>query len=322
MKKRIAIIGAGISGLSVASLLDKNDYEIIIVAKEFFPDITSNKAAAFWFPYHVRNDNRGIGWCGESYRRFTEMSTHPETGVSMKKLIKPLRKGIMEAENNIWLDFMPSDSYEILPPEQTPVAYQTVYEIKVPLIETQIFLPYLMEVLKSQGVLFKREEISNFSDLSNKYDAVVNCTALGSRALCNDAELIPVRGQVALLQTTSRQTDLYLDNETPLYVVPRQDAIIVGGTYEENEDKEITEHHTISRLTQNAFDVFPFLAAQPILGSWAGLRPFRPTVRVEHQNGTNIFHNYGHGGSGFTISYGTAKEIVKMVDKYFTTEKA
>ena len=66
MNKKIAIVGAGISGLSCAYFLVEKKYDITVFAKAFSPDITSNRAAAFWFPYHVRNDKRGINWCKKS----------------------------------------------------------------------------------------------------------------------------------------------------------------------------------------------------------------------------------------------------------------
>ena len=45
----------------------------------------------------------------------------------------------------------------------------------------------------------------------------------------------------------------------------------------------------------------------------AGLRPYRrQNVRVESEPGTRIIHNYGHGGSGVTLSWGCAAEVVQM----------
>ena len=36
---------------------------------------------------------------------------------------------------------------------------------------------------------------------------------------------------------------------------------------------------------------------------WVGLRPFRPSVRLERERlgGRSVVHNYGHGGSGITV---------------------
>lgn len=67
MNQQIAIIGAGISGLSTAYTLVNAGYNITVFAKEFSSNLVSNKAAAFWFPYHVRNDARANDWCKFSY---------------------------------------------------------------------------------------------------------------------------------------------------------------------------------------------------------------------------------------------------------------
>src|SRR6266436_9724624 len=102
MSKNIAIVGAGISGMSSAYLLKDKGYNITIFAKAFSPNITSNRAAAFWFPYHIRNDKRGVNWCNVSYSFYTELAKHAETGISIQKLIKVLRKGVND-EEPIWI---------------------------------------------------------------------------------------------------------------------------------------------------------------------------------------------------------------------------
>ena len=313
MGKNIAIIGAGISGMSTAFLLAQKDHHITIYAKAFSPNITSNRAAAFWFPYHIRNDKRGIRWCQTSYEYYTKLAEKEETGISMRQLIKVLRKGVDE-EEPIWIDFMPEGACRIMDKNELPENIARGYEVKVPLMETQIFLPYLQQQLEQKGVAFIEKEIKDFSELINEYDLVINCSALGSRKLCNDESVIPVRGQVGLLAPRNN-LPIYLDNEKPLYIVPRKDAIIVGGTYEERIETETTEASTIERILKNAYEVFPELKQQEVIGSWAGLRPYRHEVRVEHEKETNIIHNYGHGGSGFTLSFGCAEEVAAIVEK-------
>ena len=313
MSNNIAIIGAGISGMSTAFLLVQKNYRITIYAKAISPNITSNRAAAFWFPYHIRNDKRGIRWCRISYKYYKKLADEKETGISMHRLIKVIRKGV-EEEEPIWIDFMPQGSYRIMRTDELPSNIAKGYDVQVPLMETQIFLPYLQQQLQQKGVKFIEKEIKTFDELTNDYDLVINCSALGARELCNDDTLIPVRGQVALLAPRNN-LPIYLDNEKPLYVVPRKDAIIVGGTYEERVESEKTEPATIERILNNAYEVFPELKQQEVVGSWAGLRPYRSEVRVEHEEGTNIVHNYGHGGSGFTLSFGCAEEVSAIVDK-------
>lgn len=309
MRKRIAIVGAGISGLSCAYLLSDKKCSIDIIAKAFSPDITSNRAAAFWFPYHIRNDKRGIEWARTSYNIYKKLSADFVTGISMKQLIKVLRENVVE-EEPVWIEFMPEGSCNIIPKKQLQKGILKAYDVTVPLIETQIFLPYLKEYVAEKNVRFIQKEVNNFNDLQNDYDFIINCTALGAKKLCNDETIIPVRGQVALIETKI-DFPIYLDNEKPLYIVPRKDAMIIGGTYEENVYDEETEPSIIRQLLQNAYEVFPELKQQKIIGSWAGLRPYRPIVRVEKEN--NTIHNYGHGGSGFTLAFGCAEEVVQMM---------
>lgn len=310
MSKNIAIAGAGISGLSCAYKLSTSDHHITVYAKEFSPNITSNRAAAFWFPYHIRNDKRGIRWCRTSFSFYEQMSHNPTTGISMHKIIKAIREGV--EEETTWLDFMPPYSYKELKSKELPDGYVKGYSAMVPLIETQIFLPYLMNMLKATGVSFIEQEIKDLSQLTSKHDIVINCTALGARTLCNDETIIPVRGQVCLL-SPRKGLPVFLDNEKPLYIVPRQDAIIIGGTYEENVFDETTEPETIEMILQKAYEVMPELKEQNVTGSWAGLRPYRPQVRLEKEG--NIIHNYGHGGSGFTLAFGCAEEVVRLAEE-------
>ncbi len=311
MNKTIAIIGAGISGLSCAYLLSQKNYSIKIFAKEFSPNITSNRAAAFWFPYHIRNDKRGIEWCRKSLEFYKELSGNPATGVSMHQLIKAVRKEVEDAQES-WMKFMPKNSYRLMQQEELKDMYAAGFDVIVPLIETQIFLPYLQSYLEDKNGEFIKRDVYDLNDFNN-YDVVINCSGLGARNLCNDETIIPVKGQVGLLSPLNN-FPIFLDTEKPLYIVPRKDAIIVGGTYEDDIYSETNEPSTIERLLKNAYEVFPQLKQQNYIGCWAGLRPYRPTVRLEKEPNTNIIHNYGHGGSGFTLSFGCAEEVMNLIE--------
>ena len=309
MRKKIAVIGAGISGMSSALLLAEQGHELHIIAKSFSPNITSNRAAAFWFPYHIRNDKRGIGWCRKSFEYYTA-NCNEETGISMKKIIKAVKNNT--GDEDTWLDFMPSNSVKLLQDTEAPKGYDKAYETYVPLVETQIFLPWLYKQLKNKGATFKKQELMDLHSITTEYDAVVNCSALGARVLCNDHTVIPVRGQVVLLEP-GFPDHIFLDNQTPSYIVPRKDATIVGGTYEENVYDERTEKEGLDDILRRAYSVFEGLDKRKIIGNWAGLRPYRPEVRLEREAGTNIIHNYGHGGSGYTLAFGCAEDVVELV---------
>jgi D-amino-acid oxidase len=53
-----------------------------------------------------------------------------------------------------------------------------------------------------------------------------------------------------------------------------------------------------------------------VLAERVGLRPFRRSgVRLERdqlRDGRTVIHNYGHGGAGFTLSWGCAREVLDI----------
>jgi len=52
-----------------------------------------------------------------------------------------------------------------------------------------------------------------------------------------------------------------------------------------------------------------------IIRSTVGLRPFRPSgfvLRAEKMDGKTLIHNYGHGGSGMSLSWGTGQMAAEM----------
>jgi D-amino-acid oxidase len=310
MGKKVAVIGAGISGLSTAYVLANNGFKVTVLAKAFSPNITSNKAAAFWFPYHVRGDERAITWVETSYQYFKDLSADAASGISFIKIVKGIKEGISDDER--WMSFMPENTCKEVSTEQLPNGYIQGFEANVPLVETQLFLPYLQRILNDKGVVFKEANITDLKTVALSYDVVVNCAGLGASVLCNDSSVFPVRGQVLLVEPGFPDA-IFLDNHTPTYIVPRQDATIIGGTYEEYVGIETTEPETLTLLLEKASNVFPELQQKRIIGNWAGLRPSRETVRLEKEANTNIIHNYGHGGSGFTLSFGCAEAVLQLM---------
>ncbi len=308
MSKKIAVVGAGISGLSTAYMLLQAGHTVTVFAKAFSPNITSNKAAAFWFPYHVRNDIRAVEWCRKSYAFFKEKSNDTATGIRMIDIVKACKHGVADETN--WVDYMPPTTLTTLQDHELPNGYDKGYKALVPLIETQLFLPWLMERLREQGAALVEKEISSLHTLQETFDIVVNCSALGARTLCNDDTVIPVRGQVALLEP-GYPDYIFIDNQTPSYIVPRKDATIVGGTYEEGVDDAVVDENDLQQILSKAYAILPALKNRKIIGSWAGLRPYRKEVRLERDG--NIIHNYGHGGSGFTLSFGCAEAVAALI---------
>lgn len=68
----------------------------------------------------------------------------------------------------------------------------------------------------------------------------------------------------------------------------------------------------------------PKLLRENIIGTNVGIRPFRKTgVRIESEwlNEKLIVHNYGYGGSGMTLSFGGALEVLEILGHHQISSK-
>ena len=104
-------------------------------------------------------------------------------------------------------------------------------------------------------------------------------------------------------------------DDTPLiYAIPRTNDCLFGGTNELSNDLAVDPESTSRIVTECARVVK--VDPPPIVAERVGLRPYRKSgVRLEREklrDGRTVIHNYGHGGSGFTLSWGCAEEVFQI----------
>jgi D-amino-acid oxidase len=101
------------------------------------------------------------------------------------------------------------------------------------------------------------------------------------------------------------------DPDALFYLIPRRDELVLGGCslpWPPGAPPEIDPAITARILAQAAA---LGLAVGPVKRVRAGLRPYRPEVRLERAG--RIVHNYGHGGAGYTLSRGCAAAVARLV---------
>ena len=116
--------------------------------------------------------------------------------------------------------------------------------------------------------------------------------------------------------------DTSTDHQDMVFIVPRgSDRLLLGGLVEPGEwgTNVGLDYAPIRDLYRRNVDFLPILAdaeldqADPVR---VGLRPFRgQSVRLEHEPGTSIIHNYGHGGAGITLSWGCAEHVAQLASR-------
>ena len=128
----------------------------------------------------------------------------------------------------------------------------------------------------------------------------------------------PIRGQIVRVSNTGLER-FVLDEGNPegvTYVIPRSEDCILGGTAEEGQWDTEPDPEISASILRRCTKLEPRLADAEVLEHKAGLRPGRPEIRLELEDaahGPPRVHNYGHGGSGVTLSWGCAAETLRLV---------
>jgi D-amino-acid oxidase len=133
-----------------------------------------------------------------------------------------------------------------------------------------------------------------------------------------DPDLHPVRGQIVRLANPGL-TDFVLDDDNPAgltYVVPRDDDIVCGGTDDTHSWDEQPHADVEAAILSRASALVPALRGLPVVSRAVGLRPGRGSVRLDLLPGHSrpVIACYGHGGSGFTLSWGEAAAVRDLVE--------
>jgi D-amino-acid oxidase len=191
--------------------------------------------------------------------------------------------------------------------------FESGFSLPVPLTDTTIYLDYLaLRFRKAGGEIHANARFENLEEVDAKSDLVINCAGIGARELVQDVDLEPHRGQVAIVAKIEDLSCAIVCDDAPLmYAIPRANDCVFGGT-NELSDNLAADPAITSRIVTDCSRVLN-IDKPRVLAERVGLRPFRRSgVRLERdqlQDGRTVIHNYGHGGAGFTLSWGCAREV-------------
>lgn len=307
---RVLVVGAGVIGLTCAVRLAADGYDVHVLARDLPLETTSAVAGALWFPYRAFPEERVTGWAATSYAEFARLAeAEPAAGVRLRP-----GRALFRAPDPAppwWAAAVPA----LRPVTDPPEGYAGGWEFDAPVADMTVYLPWLVDRLEALGGTLTRQALAS---LPNTAPIVVHCAGLAARRLADDRSLVPVRGQVCYVEQIGL-TQWYVDDSDPTrptYVVPRLHEVVVGGTADEGDWDTRPRPESTRALLAAAEDLVPALAGARLLRERVGLRPARPTVRLEAEqsaDGRLVVHCYGHGGAGVTLSWGCAAEVVDLV---------
>ena len=336
-KRSLGIIGAGVSGLTCGVVFAELGYRTAIFARETGRETTSGAAAAVWFPYHVEPARRVIPWALQTFEVLVDLARLPGSGVSMIELRQLSRTGQIQIPDwavPLGASVIPSAVENGAAGEAAtwtgrPEAertgserikslefFKSGFSLRVPLMDTTIYLDYLAaRFRRAGGEINVNVQFDNLEDVDREFDLVINCAGIGARELVQDAEVEPHRGQVAIVPRIEGLSCAVVCDDAPLmYAIPRTHDCVFGGTNELSDDLSANSA-TTSRIVAECCRVLNIDEAR-VLAERVGLRPFRRSgIRLERDqlpDGRAVIHNYGHGGAGFTLSWGCAREVADL----------
>ncbi|MGH2544866.1 MAG: FAD-dependent oxidoreductase [Ardenticatenaceae bacterium] len=307
---RVLVIGGGVSGLTSARLLLEAGWEVTVAAREWAPQIVSSVAAAVWQPFQVAH-SRANEWALRSLHYFYELARNPATGVRIARG-RQFHRAL--AEPVTWAEYL--KVYRPLVADELPEGYTCGYEFEAPIIETPKYMQWLLDGVTLRGATLVTREVQSLDQVLPEWPLVVNCSGLGARELIGDETMVPIRGQIVRVAPGLVDTFLFDEEEAdqPTYIIPRADGTILGGTALHGDWDTTIRPATTEQIRARARRLVPAVADVEILDVLVGLRPGRPTICLEAERfgPSRVIHNYGHGGAGFTLSWGCAEEVVRL----------
>ncbi len=310
--KTILVLGAGVSGLSSGILLLEAGFDVQLWAKEFSPNITSDVAAAVWFPYLAEPKEKVAGWAAFTIKYLKEHVVQQPNSGCRKQVMSQLFDH--QVDDPAWKDDV--DAFRRLQKHEIPAGYADGYAFDSVLMDPSIYLDWLQDQFTQLGGRIQQKAITNIDEALQLYDIVVNCTGLGSRQLFNDNQLFPVRGQVIKVKPNGFDGSVVdEDGHNGLsYMVARFNEVVLGGTAQPNNWNLQVDPKDSEDILRKVKELAPNIKTFEVIKTAVGLRPARSTVRLETQtiNDKHVIHNYGHGGSGYTLSWGCAQNVVTL----------
>jgi D-amino-acid oxidase len=312
----IVVIGAGVSGLTCAVRLLEQGHHVEVWASERSPNTTSDVAAATWYPLRGERDDRTDRWLPVSLERFTALSRDLDSGVVLRSGIELFRS---PADDTWWRDVLPG--YRRAQPEELPPGFVDGFIASgIPVVEMPVYLAWLMRRLSSLGGRIVARTLRTFDEAFEEHDVAVNCTGLGARTLAGDESMVAIRGHVVRVEQFGLERYV-LDEQAPdgiAYVYPRSADVVLGGTREAGNESTEPDPETARAIVERCAALEPRVAGARILSHGVGLRPGRAAVRLEAEKpatGKLLVHDYGHGGSGVTLSWGCAEDVVALISE-------
>jgi len=348
----VRILGAGVIGLTNGLSLQKMGFRVTIYANtipsSFDPETDSDpyyasgKAGA-WIAPALSTSHSDLKMMEDTYHSFMGMNvTEPEATIIRRtaKLMFPTmptgddylqKTSVSKYAKN----FRNMTNGELNTWGAGTFAFGISWETTV--VDAHAYVKFLEREFLYHGGQIVVGNIAHISELTNlpDTDLVLNCAGIGARSLggVEDRNVYGVRGQLVLVRQPE-VTDIYrvdgsLFGEDPswgTYILPRKSGIIIlGGTRSANDEDFTIRPETKADILNRTKFLEPRLANAEFVKDVVCMRPARngsaPRIELDTTFAVPLIHCYGHSGSGFEKSWGSAVTVQQLIQGLSLTQK-
>lgn len=311
---KIGIVGGGVIGLTSGIVLAEAGHNVEILTRDSFEKMTSYAAGAVCYPFGVEESPRVIKWFKQTHEILEELKVKPDAGIFEARWRK-----LSQAQRMVcpfWFKDIKSARVLEAGDPMLPDAYCSGITVNLPIMAVDTYFPWLQERFVRAGGLVTMRTVESLLSVSADYDLLVNATGVWARQFCNDDAVYPARGQVVIVKNPGIEYHTALDEEI-FYMYPRGEQCLLGGSFDVDAWDLTPDDDLTQKILSWAGQMEPKLRNPEVLSVRVGLRPMRDKIRLEREvlaGGTPIIHNYGHGGAGYTMSWGCAFDVLKLVE--------
>jgi D-amino-acid oxidase len=261
--KDVAVLGAGVMGMTAASLLLDLGLTITIYSDRKPADTTSSKAGGQWAVSVVEFQGKEQELSGIIRTAYTMFKASIGKGFGVSE--RPNYTATRSHNLDIVLQLAPGLIPQPVALPRMPFKGHTKpgFEYQTLLIEPPIFLQRLESDLRARGVAFVQKKFASRSDVltSLAQNIVINCTGVGAMTLWSDPKVVPIKGQLAMLPAQPNLQYLYGQDG---YMFPRADHVVIGGTFEVGVNNETTNKTVCRGLVNHIKSLFGEARAKPL----------------------------------------------------------
>ena len=308
----VVVIGAGVIGLTTGVCLAEAGMRTRIVTAELPEHSTSYAAGAICGPVFAIADDAAAGWERTGFDEFSALAADHRSGVRVRDGIFVAPVGMAEIP-----PIARPAAVRTLSPHEVPAGYGSAFAAAIPCVDMPAYLTYLAERFDMAGGVLETRRLDSVSEATTMASLVVNCTGVGARELVPDLSVRPVRGQHVVVENPGIDTVFMEPPMGPEWagIVPHGDVVVLGGIAVEDDWNLEPDPDVAGRILRRCTAVEPRLRDAQVVEHRVGLRPGRPSVRLEREviDGAVIVHDYGHGGTGVMLSWGCARDAVTLL---------